>query len=168
MNDRERAMAMERMIHAHGSELLRLCLLLLGDRASAEDALQDTFVKAWRGLDGFRGDANERTWLTRIAVNTCRDCLKSAWRRRVTVDLDACAPSGEAPGADARDDTVTRAVFALPPKYKAVVLLRYYMGMPAKQIASVLSLNEHTVTTRLLRARQRLENEQRGWYSDEE
>ena len=44
MNDRERAMAMERMIHAHGSELLRLCLLLLGDRASAEDALQDTFV----------------------------------------------------------------------------------------------------------------------------
>ena len=82
MNDRERAMSMERMIHAHGSELLRLCLLLLGDRASAEDALQDTFVKAWRGLDGFRGDANERTWLTRIAVNTCRDCLKSAWRRR--------------------------------------------------------------------------------------
>lgn len=168
MNDRERAMAMERMIHAHGSELLRLCLLLLGDRASAEDALQDTFVKAWRGLDGFRGDANERTWLTRIAVNTCRDCLKSAWRRHVTVDLDACAPSGEAPGADARDDTVTRAVFALPPKYKAVVLLRYYMGMPAKQIANVLSLNEHTVTTRLQRARKRLENELRGWYYDEE
>lgn len=49
MNDRERAMAMERMIHAHGSELLRLCLLLLGDRASAEDALQDTFVKAGAG-----------------------------------------------------------------------------------------------------------------------
>ena len=150
MNDRERAMSMERMIHAHGSELLRLCLLLLGDRASAEDALQDTFVKAWRVLDGFRGDANERTWLTRIAVNTCRDCLKSAWRQRVTVDLDV------------------RAVFALPPKYKAVVLLRYYMGMPAKQIASVLSLNEHTVTTRLQRARKRLENELRGWYYDEE
>ena len=101
-------------------------------------------------------------------MNTCRDCLKSAWRRRVTVDLDACAPSGEAPGADARDDTVTRAVFALPPKYKAVVLLRYYMGMPVKQIASVLSLNEHTVTTRLQRARKRLENELRGWYYDEE
>ena len=166
--DGSREAALERLMAAYGTALLRTCTLYLKDRQLAEDAVQETFLKAYGRLDAFRGESGEKTWLTAIAVNTCRDCLKSAWRRRVTVDLDACAPSGEAPGADARDDTVTRAVFALPPKYKAVVLLRYYMGMPVKQIASVLSLNEHTVTTRLQRARKRLENELRGWYYDEE
>ena len=53
--------------------LLRTCYLLLKDAALAEDALQETFVKAWRSYGSYRGEASEKTWLMRIAVNTCRD-----------------------------------------------------------------------------------------------
>ena len=62
-------------------QLLRLCFAYLGDTALAEDAVQETFFKAWKGYDRFRADSNEKTWLTRIAVNTCKDLLKSAWMR---------------------------------------------------------------------------------------
>ena len=61
--------------------LLRLCFVILGDEALAQDAVQETFFKAWKNRARFRGDASEKTWLTRIAVNTCRDLNKSAWRR---------------------------------------------------------------------------------------
>lgn len=59
--------------------LVRTCYLLLGDAGLAEDAVQDTFVKAWRAYGGFRGEASEKTWLMRIAVNTCRDLARSKW-----------------------------------------------------------------------------------------
>ena len=57
--------------------LLRTCYLLLRDTALAEDAVQETFVKAWRFYDGYRKEASEKTWLMRIAVNTCRDLQRS-------------------------------------------------------------------------------------------
>ena len=96
--------------------LLRLCFAFLCDTARAEDAVQETFFKAWKGIDRFRADSSEKTWLTRIAVNTCKDLRKSAWVRNtdrsVTPDL---LPEGSVP-FDERDDTVTRAVLSLPPK----------------------------------------------------
>ena len=71
----------EEMIARYGDDILRLCLLYLGDRQLAEDAFQETFVKAWKGRDAFRGESSEKTWLSRIAVNTCRDMLRSGWFR---------------------------------------------------------------------------------------
>ena len=59
--------------------LLRTCYLLLRDAALAEDAVQDTFVKAWKAWDHYRGEASEKTWLMRIAVNCCRDIRRGRW-----------------------------------------------------------------------------------------
>ena len=67
-----RELWLENAMAQYEAPLLRLCCALLGDAALAEDAVQDTFIRAWRALPHFRGDSSEKTWLTHIAVNVCR------------------------------------------------------------------------------------------------
>ena len=148
--------------------LLRLCFAFLCDTALAEDAVQETFFKAWKGADRFRADSSEKTWLTRIAVNTCKDLLKSAWVRNtdrsVTPDL---LPEGSVP-FDERDDTVTRAVLSLPPKLKDVTLLHWYQGMTLDEIVRVLRLPRSTVNYRLKKAKAMLKEQLEDWYYEDE
>ena len=87
-------------------QLLRLCFAYLCDTALAEDAVQETFFKAWKGYDRFRGEAEEKTWLTRIAINTCKDLMKSAWMRNTDrfISPDSL-PEGSVP-FDEKDDII--------------------------------------------------------------
>ena len=148
--------------------LLRLCFAFLGDTALAEDAVQETFFKAWKSYDRYRADASEKTWLTRIAVNTCKDLMKSAWSRNtdrtVTPDL---LPEGSAPFEE-RDDTVTRAVLSLPPKLKEVTLLHWYQDMTLAEMAGALRLPRSTINYRLKKAKQTLKRELEEWYHEDE
>ncbi len=148
-------------------QILHLCFAYLGDLALAEDAVQETFFKAWKSFGRFRGEAREKTWLTRIAINTCKDLTKSAWARktdrRVTPDA---LPEGAAP-FQARDDSVTRAVMALPPKLKEVTLLRWYHGLTLEEMTQVLSLPRSTVNYRLKKAKALLKDELEEWYDEE-
>lgn len=148
--------------------MLRLCFAYLCDTALAEDAVQETFFKAWKSYDRFRGEAEEKTWLTRIAINTCKDLMKSAWMRNTDrfVSPDAL-PEGEVP-FDERDDTVTRAVLALPPKIKEVTLLHWYQGMTLEETAKVLRLPRSTVNYRLKKAKLMLKKELEDWYYEDE
>lgn len=73
----------EALMRQHEDSILRLCLVYLQDYHLAEDAMQGTFLKAYRGYDRFKGDSSLYTWLTRIAIYTCRDEHRSAWHRRV-------------------------------------------------------------------------------------
>ena len=148
--------------------ILRLCYAYLCDTAMAEDAVQETFFKAWKSRDRFRGEADEKTWLTRIAINTCKDLLKSAWTkntdRSVTPDV---LPEGSVP-FDERDDTVTRAVMALPPKIKEVTLLHWYQGMTLEEMTKALRLPRSTVNYRLKKAKLMLKQELEDWYYEDE
>ena len=148
--------------------ILRLCFAFLGDTALAEDAVQETFFKAWKNYDRFRADAAERTWITRIAVNTCKDLLKSAWSRNtdrtVTPDL---LPEGSAPFEE-RDDTVTRAVMSLPSGLKEVTLLHWYQGMTLEEMVRVLRLPRSTINYRLKKAKAILKKELEDWYFEDE
>ncbi len=148
--------------------LLRLCFAFLGDTALAEDAVQETFFKAWKSFDRYRGDAAEKTWLTRIAVNTCKDLLKSAWARNtdrsVTPDT---LPEGSA-GFDEQDDTVTRAVMTLPPGLKEATLLHWYQGLTLEEMAKVLRLPRSTINYRLKKAKMILKQELEDWYFEDE
>lgn len=155
---------LDRVMEVYGTGLLRLCTLYLGDRALAEDAVQDAFFRAWRS-GGFRGESGEKTWLTRIAINVCKDYLASPWhRRRASADaletMLADAPEGT-------DDTLVRAVLSLAPKYRAVVLLHYYEGYKAREIADLLHIRTGTVVSRLKRAREQLKPMLKEWYYDE-
>lgn len=150
-------MQIEELIERYGNDILRLCSIYLGDRQLAQDAFQETFVKAWKALDTFRGDSSMKTWLSHIAVNTCRDLLRSGWLRMLRgskpmedmVELAAPSPSPEA-------IAVREATQALPGHYREVIVLYYYQGMRIQEIAKVLALPENTVSTRLRRARGQL------------
>ena len=147
--------------------MLRLCFAYLGDTALAEDAVQETFFKAWKSFDRFRKEADEKTWLTRIAINTCKDLLKSAWARNTDRSvIPETLPEGSAP-FDERDDTVTRAVMSLPPRLKEVTLLHWYQGMTLEEMGKVLRLPRSTINYRLKKAKMILKRELEDWYYEE-
>lgn len=146
-------MDIETIIDAYGDGLLRLCLLYLGDRQLAEDAFQTAIIRAWRSLPAFRGESSMKTWLSRIAVNVCRDMLRSGWfrMRKSCVSIDALTDLAAEPSA--RDGEVTQAVLALPGKYREVIVLYYYEEMTLREIAEALAIPVNTASTRLRRGR---------------
>ena len=164
----------QRMVHLDAlitrweKPMLHLCFAYLCDTALAEDAVQETFFKAWKGYDRFRGEAEEKTWLTRIAINTCKDLMKSAWMRNTDrfISPDAL-PEGEVPFDD-KDDTVTRAVLSLPPKIKEVTLLHWYQDMTLEEMTKVLRLPRSTVNYRLKKVKMMLKKELEDWYYEDE
>ena len=147
--------------------LLRTCYLLLRDMALAEDAVQETFVKAWRYRGGFREDASEKTWLMKIAVNKCRDLQRSKWfihiDRRVNMED---IPEPAAP-FDLPDDTVTNAVLSLPAGLRKVIVLRYFQGFHIREVAEILHISQRTVHYRLEKAERLLRNSLEEWYNDQ-
>ena len=157
------AAGLERLMEEYGTGRLRLCALQLGDAALAEDAAQETLLRAWRRYGTFRGEAAERTWITAIALNVCRDLLRSPWHTR-RMELSALAePSAEdAPW----DDTPLWAVLSLPRKYREVVLLRYYEEFTLEEIADTLGIAPGTVSARLTRAKRKLRPMLEEWYYD--
>ena len=148
-------MTVEELIDQHGDDILRLCLLYMGERQLAEDAFQETFVRAWRHLSAFRGESSAKTWLSHIAVNVCRDMLRTPWLR-----MRRSARSVEemehlpAPDATPRHELMD-AIRALPDKYREVIVLVYVQDMKLREAAAQLRLPVPTVSTRLRRARAR-------------
>lgn len=154
----------EELIDLYGDDVFRLCLSYLGDRQLAEDAFQETFLKAWKAREHFRGESSEKTWLASIAVNTCRDMLRSGWfrMRRKSAPIDELLDlAADAPTA-AEDSPVRAAVLALPGKYREVIVLYYDQNMKLKEIAQLLRLSVNTVSTRLNRARKLLQKALKG------
>ena len=144
--------------------LLRTCYLLVKDVALAEDAVQDTFVKAWQAHDHFRGEASEKSWLMRIAVNTCRDLRRGKWFRHVDRQVRMEDLPEPAEPFQWKDDTVTRAILALPDGLRQVVTLRYYQGFTAQEVAEILKLSRRTVHYRLGKAERLLKESLEEWY----
>lgn len=159
--------AITRLIHAHGDRLLRLCSLILGDPVLAEDALQETYVRAYKAYPRFRHDSSEATWLTRIAVNRCHSMRAKAWFRMEHRGLSPEQLPDSGTKDPFPDDTVLLAVARLKPRYKVPLLLYYYQGLPVREIARVLGLPVSTVSVRLMRARDTLREELKEWYFDE-
>lgn len=157
---------MERLIEAYGNSILRMCFVYLKDRALAEDAMQETFVKVYRQYASFRHESAEKTWIMRIAINTCKDVRRTAWFRRVdrSVTLDQVPePHTE---CDPADDTLILEIMKLPPKLKDVVLLKYYQELSYQEIAEALQIPIGTVSTRMNAAKKRLRQTLERWYFD--
>ena len=152
-----------RLMNEHGNSILRLCAMYLGDTALAEDAAQEAFLRAYRGLDRFRGDSSLKTWLTRIAINVCKDM--SHKRRRQPLVLDRL-PENTANDPPC-DDSIIREVMALPEKYRTVILLRYYQELSLEETAGALRITRNAVSQRLLRAKAMLRMRIETWYFDD-
>ncbi len=162
-----RERTLERLMKEYGDSVMRVCYLFLKDRQLAQDAAQDTFVKVWKAIDSLRTGDSEKAWIMRIAVNTCKDVLRSRYFRMV----DRSISTDELPEAASQDkvsdDTVLREVLALPDKYREPVVLHYYQELSTDETAAALRLPSATVRTRLRRARDLLKTRLKEWYFDE-
>lgn len=176
-------MDLERVLEDLRPELTAYCYRMLASAYDAEDAVQDTFVRAWKSVDGFEGRSSVRSWLYRIATNVCFDALKATQRRARPVDMGP-AQAAEArnlgeplpesawvePFPDARlgspndpaetvelRDTVRLAFIAalqhLPPNQRAVLILREVLRWSANEVAELLETSVASVNSALQRAR---------------
>ncbi len=160
--------ALERLMTRYGNDVLRMCYVMLRDVELARDAAQDSFLKAYRAMAHAPCTQNERAWLMRIAVNTCKDQRRSHWWR--VIDRRVALDELPEPAADAviPDDTLMLAVLHLPAKQRQVVLMHYYQGLTLQQIAQTLHKPASTIRSRLMQAKGALRQALKGWYDHDE
>ncbi len=137
-------------------EILRTCYAILQDRQLAEDAVQETFLKAYQHLQDFRSESSEKTWLMRIAINVCKDQRRLRWFRFVDRRI---TPEELLEDSDTPHDTdLSDAILRLSHKQKEAVLLYYYHGMTIDETAAALGVRPSSVSIRLKRARAQLKD----------
>ncbi|MFD6837046.1 sigma-70 family RNA polymerase sigma factor [Streptomyces diastaticus] len=181
--DAGQARELDALLESHRTELTGYCYRVLGSAFEAEDAVQDTFVRAWRAYDRFEGRSSLRSWLYRIATNVCMDALNAGNRRARPVDLTPATPLAQAalnprpdntwlePVPDARvlpahsdpaqtavaRESVRLAFVAalqhLPSKQRAVLILREVLAWRAAEVAELLETTTASVNSALQRAR---------------
>ncbi|MDR0294046.1 MAG: RNA polymerase sigma factor [Oscillospiraceae bacterium] len=149
------------LVRTHQGRVYNVCLRFCGNPDDAFDLSQEVFLKAWRGMEGFRGESSVYTWLYRLTVNACADFARKKARRGGTVSLDET----QLPLPDARFEpaltlerkelarALEEALKRLPPEYRQVVTLRETAELSYKEIAKLLEIEEGTVKSRLSRAR---------------
>jgi RNA polymerase sigma-70 factor (TIGR02960 family) len=156
----------------HRRELHVHCYRMLASFDEAEDAVQETFLRAWRGLSGFEGGSQFRAWLYRIATNVCLDILRRSSRRVAggvpaevswlqpypDLLLDQAAPGDEQPEAvTIARETISLAFLTalqvLPPRQRAALIARDVLGWPASETASILGTSVAAANSALQRAR---------------
>ncbi len=165
--DNLRSQRLGHLIRQYEKDLLRICCMYLKDVSLAEDAVQETFLKAYRHMESFRGESSEKTWLISIAVNVCRDMRRGAWFRFVdhSVDLDALQIPGE--GISVMNLALAQEIMRLPRREMEAVLLYYYADLPIREIARTLHVSEPAVSKRLAKARHMLKDALKGGVADE-
>jgi RNA polymerase sigma-70 factor (ECF subfamily) len=149
--------AFDGIVRRWQGRLVSLAWRFCRDRMMAEDMAQDAFVRAFKALHTYRGEAAFSTWLTSVAMNTYRTAVRE--RPPVAFDLDPARLRGEGPGALAgleqreRNDAVRRLVLTLPARYREPMVLYYFEEMNLAETAGALGLREGTLKARLHRGR---------------
>lgn len=142
-----------RAIEQYADMVFRLSMVSLKNNADAEDVFQTVFLKYALSKQRFESADHEKAWLVRVTVNTCRDLLKSFFRKHM-VSLEEI-PESLFP-ASTQQFAVLEAVRSLPKDYREAVYLHYYEGYTAPEIAQILNKKPNTIYTHLSRAREML------------
>ncbi len=163
----DRGRQVEELASEVGPLAFGIAYRMLGDQASAEDALQDAYLQAYRGLRGFRGDASQRTWFLRIVVNCCKR-RRRVWRRwTAAAEQLAATPDNEpSPGGGALGDPglrqrLNRAVVSLPHRQRTAFVLRYTQELAINEIADIMGCAPGTVKATIHQAVAKLRRELR-------
>ncbi len=164
------AEAFEQLVLTYQTPIYNLCLRMTGNPEDAADMTQESFLKAWRSLEGFHFESAFPTWLYRLASNTCLDFLRSVKRRKQfsltmedadgetqLLDLPDPAPTPEASLLSAEESFLLAAAMRqLDPEQQRILTLRVVNDLSYTEIAAVLDIKEGTVKSRLARARENL------------
>ena len=166
--------AFDQLVNRHKDRIFNLCYRMLGDYNEANDYAQETFIKAFKSLKGFRFESSFSTWLYRIAVNNCKNRLNSLEKRYQVkmISIETPKYTGENnPFFEIRDDSpspanglerkekavlIQTAINSLPAEQKMVVILRDIEGRSYEEIAETTGLALGTVKSRLARGRMEL------------
>jgi len=159
--------AFEELILKYQDRIYNLCRHMLGNTHNAEDAAQDTFVKAYRNLKNFKPESSLYTWLYRIAVNTCLDYKKrpffeSLFRKSDKGDEFVSEPSSHWPSPERLYESkqiglaLHRSIRKLSPKLRTAIILKEIEGLSYEEIADILEVSIGTVKSRISRAREEL------------
>ena len=148
---------LSRWISQYGDSVLRMCYLYLKDYQLAEDVTQETFIQAHKKYTTFEHRSNEKTWIIQIAINRCKNCMRTHWFRQISFDTLA-ETKDENNNYDQLLDksAISFEIMKLPVKYRDVILLYYYQELTVKEIAFILKQKESTILQRLKRAREQL------------
>ena len=160
------------VVAQYGNMVYRLAFAKLQNCHDADDIFQEVFIKVNANLAEFRGESSVKTWILRITVNACKDYLKSAYNRRVTMfseEEEASIPTSDTTEEIERKqdgEQIRKALLLLPEKYREVLVCLYFEERSVAETAKVLGLSEGTVKSRLSRARDKfrviLEREWKG------
>jgi RNA polymerase sigma-70 factor (ECF subfamily) len=147
----------------YATDVLRVSYYYLGNRQQAEDVTQDVFVKLITNHPELE-QGREKAWLFKVALNRCRDIWRGSWFKKVVLGHPSFElfPAPDEIGTIADRYALAEAVSRLRPEFKEVVLLFYYQGFSVSEISDMLGIAEGTVSSRLSRARNKLEEELKG------
>jgi len=173
--------ALDRLVLRHKDRVFSLCCRLMGDRGDAEECAQETFVKVFRSIAGFRLESSFSTWLFTIAVNTCKNRRNSAeyrfWKKALRFgrsasscdddqeefEIEDVAPSPLVLISEKeRDALIQSAIDSLPYDYRTVIVLRHVEELSYDEITRITGYNLGTLKSKLARARARLHKKLRG------
>ncbi|MBQ8555028.1 MAG: sigma-70 family RNA polymerase sigma factor [Clostridia bacterium] len=161
--ERDSSAYFSELYEKYATDVLRMCYFYLADRQKAEDVVQDVFVRLITTNPELQ-EGREKAWLLKVAMNRCRDLWRGAWLKRVVLGSPAfelvAAPDEYGQMADQQE--MMGAVNQLPTMFKEVILLHYYQGYGISEIAEMMDLPEGTISSRLSRARKKLESILKG------
>ena len=153
-----------RLLEKHGDRVFRTAFMYLKNYQDAEDVLQMTFEKYLITKPLFKNDEHEKAWFLRVAINISKNLVTSGWKRKVIYDdeqlrlfADEAVAQDNTGDSDDNSEAVLKAVLALPKNLSVVIQLFYYEEYSVAQIADLLDISVGNVTTRLNRARKKLE-----------
>lgn len=144
-----------RAVERYADTVRHLCMIHLKNHADTEDVFQTVFLKYFLSSTVFESEEHEKAWFIRVTINSCRDLLKSFFRRH-TVSIEELTNEVTDLTQDNRE--VLEAVLSLPAKYRDVVYLHYYEGYTAAEIGSILKKNTNTIYTLLTRSKKLLKD----------
>lgn len=153
------AAAFEQLVTAYRDRVYRLALRLCGNEADADEAAQDAFLAAWKGLPNFRGESKFSTWLYQLVNHAAIDLLRREKRQVSAEDIDEVDAPDAAPSPhrlaerNEQRQAVREAVLALPEEQRQVVVLRFMEELSYEEIGAALHLPAGTVKSRLNRAK---------------
>lgn len=158
-------MHLDKLMDKYGNSILRLCYMYLNDYSLAEDAVQDTFINVYKSRNTFRNECNEKTWITKIAINVCKSYMRKSWFKRIFT-TDDIKEEGYHYNFNTNIDreNIVNEIMKLPQKYKEVILLYYYYELKIPEISQVLGIPSGTASIRLKRGRERLKETLEDWY----
>lgn len=139
------------MYDKHAKAVYGVSLMYLKNKEDAEEAVSESFVRLMEKHAEFENDEHAGAYLMKTSVNTCKNILKSSWRRKVIHDEDVLMYM-----TTPEEESIMEDILSLPPKYRVIIYMHYYQGYKAQEIADIMNISLSAVLSRLSRGRRKL------------